>query len=118
MTALTRAGALAGLLALAVAPAAAEPRSAENGGRLFARYCVTCHGVDADGRGPAARLHKPPPADLRKSRYPDAYKVLIIQRGGAALGRSGAMPPWGDELTGAEIEDVVHYLGGLKVLPR
>lgn len=117
MTFPSRAGALAGLLVLAAA-AGAEPRSAENGGRLFARYCVTCHGVDADGRGPAAWLHKPPPADLRASRYPDAYKVLIIERGGVALGRSASMPPWGQELDRAQIEDVVLYLGNLKAVPR
>jgi cytochrome c oxidase cbb3-type subunit 3 len=55
-------------------------------------------------------MHNPRPANLRASMYPDAYKKLIIKLGGEAVGRSGAMPPWGDELTEEQINDVVNYL--------
>lgn len=80
------------------------------GAIVFSHYCVLCHGAAADGRGRAARLYAPPPANLVLSDKNDQYKELIIRRGGAVLGRSRFMPPWNDELTDEQIGDVVAYL--------
>ena len=107
------------LLAMAVSIPAAlaqnSPASASNGATVFQRYCVTCHGEKADGTGAAARLFKPPPADLTRSTRPDSYKESIIRVGGGAMGRSPGMPPWGQELTEEQIHDVVEYLRSVKV---
>jgi mono/diheme cytochrome c family protein len=99
-------------LAAAFSPAFGQSAraSADNGASLYQRYCVTCHGVKADGAGAAARLFKPPPADLTRSTRPDAYKQLIIRVGGEPMGRSPGMPPWGQELSEQQITDVVQYL--------
>jgi mono/diheme cytochrome c family protein len=88
------------------------------GSIVFNTYCVLCHGAHGEGDGRAARIHKPPPADLTKSPYNDAYKELIIRRGGEALGRSGFMPPWGEQLTDEQIRDVVAFLRVIKVSDR
>jgi mono/diheme cytochrome c family protein len=80
------------------------------GGLVFANYCVTCHGINADGNGRAARLYNPKPANLRMSDKNDTYFGLIIRRGGAALGRSEFMPTWEAELTNEQIADLVAYL--------
>jgi len=80
------------------------------GGLVFANYCVTCHGINADGNGRAARLYNPKPANLRASDKNDAYFGLIIRKGGAALGRSEFMPTWDAELTNEQISDLVAYL--------
>ena len=80
------------------------------GGLVFANYCVTCHGINADGNGRAARLYNPKPANLRASDKNDAYFGLIIRMGGAALGRSEFMPTWDAELTNEQIGDLVVYL--------
>jgi mono/diheme cytochrome c family protein len=80
------------------------------GGLVFANYCVTCHGINADGNGRAARLYNPKPANLRMSDKNDSYFGLIIRRGGAALGRSEFMPTWEAELTNEQITDLVAYL--------
>lgn len=80
------------------------------GGLVFANYCVTCHGINADGNGRAARLYNPRPANLRMSDKNDAYFGLIIRMGGQALGRSEFMPPWGAELTDEQMKDLVGYL--------
>ena len=80
------------------------------GGLVFANYCVTCHGINADGNGRAARLYNPRPANLRMSDKNDAYFALIIRKGGAALGRSEFMPTWEAELTNEQISDLVAYL--------
>jgi mono/diheme cytochrome c family protein len=99
-------------LATAFSPAFGQSAqaSADNGGALYQRYCATCHGVKADGTGAAARLFKPPPADLTRSARPDEYKKLIIRVGGEPMGRSPGMPPWGQELSEEQIQDVVQYL--------
>jgi len=80
------------------------------GGLVYANYCVTCHGVNADGNGRAARLHNPRPANLRVSDKNDTYIRLIVSRGGEAIGRSPGMPPWGEELTDEQINDVTAFV--------
>lgn len=80
------------------------------GSLVFLHYCVTCHGPNADGQGRAARLYTPAPANLRTSDKNAAYMRLIVRGGGTAVGRSPYMPPWGEELTDEQIDDVVAYL--------
>ena len=80
------------------------------GGLVYANYCVTCHGINADGNGRAARLHTPRPANLRATDKNDSYIGLIVRKGGEPLGRSPGMPPWGEELTDEQIGDVVAFV--------
>jgi mono/diheme cytochrome c family protein len=80
------------------------------GSLVFLNYCTTCHGVNADGTGRAAKMYNPKPANLRTSMMPDAYKEGVIRRGGQQMGRSEFMPPWNDELTNEQIKDTVNYL--------
>lgn len=80
------------------------------GSLVFFNYCVTCHGPNADGNGRAAKLYNPRPANLRASDKNLAYMRLIVRRGGKAMGRSEFMPPWGEELTDEQIDDVTAYL--------
>jgi mono/diheme cytochrome c family protein len=86
------------------------------GGLVFANYCVTCHGINADGNGRAARLYNPKPANLRMSDKNDAYFGLIVRKGGAALGRSEFMPTWEAELTNEQIGDLVAYLRSINAV--
>jgi mono/diheme cytochrome c family protein len=88
------------------------------GGLVYANYCVTCHGFNADGNGRAARLYNPKPANLRMSEKNDAYFALIIRMGGEAMGRSPFMPPWGAELTDEQTKDLVTYLRSINARPK
>jgi len=88
------------------------------GGLVYANYCVTCHGFNADGNGRAARLYNPRPANLRMSDKNDAYFGLIIRMGGEAIGRSPFMPPWGAELTDEQMKDLVAYLRSINARPK
>jgi mono/diheme cytochrome c family protein len=120
---------LAAMLALPFAAAlAADPRpdgallprdsgdaAVFRGGLVYGSYCVTCHGINADGNGRAARLHNPRPANLRASDKNDAYIMLIVTRGGQAIGRSPGMPPWGEELTDEQIADVTAFIRSVNV---
>ena len=119
------------MLALAVAPPVAAqssqgallPRDSLDaavfrGGLVYANYCVTCHGLNADGNGRAARLYTPRPANLRLSDKNDAYFSLIIRKGGGAIGRSEFMPTWEAELTDEQIRDLVVYLRSINSSQR
>ena len=77
---------------------------------VFKTNCILCHGIKADGKGRAAKLYNPPPADLTHSDKNNDYKELIIRLGGKAMGRSEVMPPWGSQLSDQEITDLVAYL--------
>ena len=85
------------------------------GGLVYANYCVTCHGINADGNGRAARLYDPRPANLRASDKNDEYLALIVRMGGEKLGRSPKMPPWSEELTDEQIRDVVAFVRSVNV---
>jgi len=100
---------LGGAAALAAAQEGDQPRY-ERGARLFAKYCVLCHGEKGHGDGQAALLYQPRPANLTVSPYPDSYREKIIRGGGTAVGRSASMPPWGRELSDADIAAVLVYL--------
>ena len=68
----------------ALLPRDSQDAAIFRGGLVYANYCVTCHGINADGNGRAARLHTPRPANLRASDKNDAYIGLIVRRGGEA----------------------------------
>lgn len=102
----------------AILPRESQDAAIFRGGLVYANYCVTCHGFNADGNGRAARLYNPKPANLRMSDKNDAYISLIIRKGGEALGRSQFMPIWEAELTEEQIRDVVTYVRSINVRPK
>jgi cytochrome c oxidase cbb3-type subunit 3 len=77
--------------------------------------CILCHGLRGDGKGRAAALYTPPPANLTQSNKTDQYLEQIIRLGGEPMHRSPAMPAWNERLTAVEIEDLVLYLRSMRV---
>lgn len=107
-----------GLLACAAAPARAQDAAdVEHGRTLFAARCVVCHGPNADGQGQLAKMLNPKPANLRASRLDFAARSAIVRGGGAAVGRSAAMPRWEAELSEDELRGVIAYVGTLAPKP-
>lgn len=86
-----------------------------DGKRLFAHYCVTCHGETGEGDGQNAFNLNPKPPDFRASlkNHQPAYWRQIIEAGSVAVGRSPLCPPWGRTLASGDIDALVSYLGGL-----
>jgi cbb3-type cytochrome c oxidase subunit III len=80
--------------------------------------CILCHGIRADGKGRAASLLHPAPADLTHSNKTALYKATIIRLGGKAMGRSPTMPPWEERLTPTELQDLNDYLQTVLVVPH
>jgi cbb3-type cytochrome c oxidase subunit III len=71
----------------------------------YRQYCASCHGLEANGKGPVASTLKSPPADLTKlsKKYgmPLPRKKLIDFIDGRRMVRSHGtreMPVWGDKL--------------------
>ena len=80
------------------------------GSIAFRTYCVLCHGANGEGNGRAAERYVPRPANLTVSVLSDGQKERIIRGGGASVGRSPFMPPWGQELTDEQIRDLLAFL--------
>lgn len=64
--------------------------------KMFGTVCVTCHGADGSGRGPAAESLNPKPRDYtdpawQASVTDDQLKEVIL-KGGQAVGKSPMMP--------------------------
>ena len=88
-----------------------ETATRKLGRQVYTTRCVLCHGDFGEGDGRMSKLLKnPPPADLTASRVPENYLKDIIVKGGEAMGRSKHMPPWGDQLTAAEIDSLILYV--------
>ena len=93
---------LAGAASLSAGQNAAK---APAGAATFAKKCVLCHGADGTGNTPlgkqlqAANLHS---KDVQNR--PDAELHRIIHDG------QGNMPPFGDQLTDDEIDQVIQYV--------
>lgn len=89
------------------------------GREIFEARCALCHGKAGAGDGRMAKVIKhPPPYNLQKSVLPMDYFKLIVAGGGDSVGRSGQMPPWGQQLSESELEAVVAYAHSLRNLGR
>jgi mono/diheme cytochrome c family protein len=85
--------------------------NAENGGKLYKRYCSGCHGPD--GRG-GAHTFMPHIQNLTRQDYiefiPDGFLFTVIAEGGAAVGKSSYMPAWRGTLSEQDIKDVIAFI--------
>ena len=104
----------------AAAPAAPPkpmPYELRLGKATFQHYCQTCHGETGAGDGFNAFNLDPRPRDLSdpafQKKKTDAELADAIQRGGAGVGLSAIMPPWGRTLSKEQVEQVVLYLRSL-----
>jgi mono/diheme cytochrome c family protein len=115
-------GPLAGCMAISIAVAltsslALAQGDPAKGKELFTKHCGACHGPSGKGDGPAAAALTPKPADLTNKAYvaglTDQYLFDIIQKGGAAVGKSPLMAPFGSRLKDGELRDVIAHLRNL-----
>jgi mono/diheme cytochrome c family protein len=112
-------------------------QSIARGRQYYLHYCASCHGVDADGRGPMAHVLKTAPPDLRYlgERYGVPLPSGTIARfidGRQYVAAHGPrdMPVWGrrfyDIWTAkqsregdleVQIREIVEYLNAIQVEP-
>jgi mono/diheme cytochrome c family protein len=98
-------------------PAKAMSYEIRLGRATFQHYCQTCHGETGAGDGFNAFNLDPRPRDLSDPAFQknktDADLADAIQRGGAGVGLSSMMPPWGRTLSKEQVEQVVLFLRSL-----
>lgn len=93
----------------ATAVRAALAKTQVRGGIVYRAYCLVCHGEIGDGISRAAKLYGAKQLQIR-SNLPVTEYERIIRHGGEAIGRSPYMPPWQDELSLEQVNDVISYL--------
>ena len=106
------------LVALLLVPTLALAQGNPAKGKdFYAKHCAGCHGPTGKGDGPAAKAINPKPNDLTNKAYmaglKDQYLFDLIQKGGAAVGKSPLIPPFGSKMKDGEIRDVIAYLRSL-----
>jgi mono/diheme cytochrome c family protein len=79
------------------------------GQQVFAANCASCHGVNGDGRGPAADKLAMAPANFTVQRLSLTEAVRVLREGV----HGSPMAPWTTRLTDAERLAVAHYVRGL-----
>jgi mono/diheme cytochrome c family protein len=110
----------------AAAPAPASPAAPQSapegdlrgdataGAQLYATYCASCHGADGKGDGPIAASLQPRPANHTDHAYmatlSDAQLYTVISKGGAAVGKSPLMAPWGGVVNEEGIRDLIAFI--------
>jgi mono/diheme cytochrome c family protein len=89
----------------------------ENGKALFTKHCASCHGAGGKGDAPAAAALNPKPKDLTNKAYmaglKDEYIFDLVKKGGAAVGKSPLIPPFGAQMKDQDIRDVIAFLRSL-----
>ena len=92
----------------------AQAADAEQGKKLYGQFCASCHGLSGKGDGAAAAALNPKPRDHTDKEYmskmSDAEMLKVIKDGGASIGRSPLMPPWGASLKDEQIQDIIAYV--------
>jgi mono/diheme cytochrome c family protein len=88
---------------------------AERKGRaLYDFYCVLCHGAGGNGDGFNSYTLTTPPAKLSNpnlmAKLSDAQIREVVKKGGAALGLSNQMPPWGGLFKDQDITNLIAYV--------
>jgi mono/diheme cytochrome c family protein len=103
------------------APAAPAAGGAEDavarGAAHYQTLCASCHGPRGHGDGPAGQNLDPKPAHHDDGRYMNAlsneHLFKVIKEGGASVGKSPLMAPWGGALSDDQIRDVIAYVRSL-----
>jgi len=85
--------------------AAAQAGKAEDGQKLYEVNCVKCHGPDGSGNTPIGKA-----VGAKDLRAPEAQKLTDAQIFTQIDQGKGNMPPFGDALGKAKINDLIAYV--------
>ncbi len=95
-----------------VNPYAGDPQAIQAGEVIYQAYCLTCHGPQGAGDGPAAAGLNPPPANLADAAMmtalSDGFLYWRINEG--MMSAPSAMPAFGMMLDEAQIWQVIAYI--------
>ena len=84
------------------------------GKTTFETYCAACHGINGKADGPSALALNPKPRNFTdkawQAKVDDAHIYKVIKEGGASVGLSATMAPWGAAVPDDEIKNLVQYV--------
>jgi mono/diheme cytochrome c family protein len=84
------------------------------GQEKFEQFCAPCHDADGTASGPGATALNPKPRNFTDAKWQasvdDAHIAKVIKEGGASVGLSASMAPWGSTLSDADIKEVVKWV--------
>jgi high-affinity iron transporter len=113
MKTLTSVGlALALMVGLPAQFAFAADGDSAKGKVVYEKLCVTCHGAQGKGDGPAGLMMTPRPADFTNPKIkgkPDSELLKSIQDGRPPT----TMPGFKEQLSAQQISDVLAYIRSL-----
>jgi mono/diheme cytochrome c family protein len=95
-----------------------------SGETLFGKFCASCHGNDARGKGPVSQYLKVAPPDLtmiaKRMGSFDSARVEQSIDGRIVVGAHGtrAMPVWGEEFTRTQIGEPEAERGTQLIIKR
>ncbi len=96
----------------AVDPSGAVPKDPIH--EKFTSFCSSCHGVNGMGNGAAAAGLNPKPRNFHdktwQAKVDDAHIAKVIREGGASVGLSSSMAPWGNQLKAEEVDGLVKLI--------
>ena len=79
--------------------------------RKYNTLCVSCHGSDGKADSPQAMAMNPRPRNFTDKKWQasvdDKHIKKVIMEGGAAVGLSATMVPWGAQLPGKLGDEMV-----------
>ncbi len=101
---------LCGVLALSLQSMAVSAETAEQGGELYNKNCLVCHGSKGHGDGPAGIALKAENIieELAEHAGDEAHLVEEVMEG------EGAMPGWKGVLTESQVLAIFEYLKGIQ----
>jgi mono/diheme cytochrome c family protein len=85
---------------------------AAKGKTIYERHCVTCHGAEGKGDGPAGKFMNPKPANFtspESMKKPDAELLKTIESGKTGTPMGG----WKGTLSPEQMQDVLAYVRSL-----
>jgi len=119
-----RSSAACALMALAAPALAGDAPTPLPGEATYRELCVTCHGAEGKGDGPAGIAALPMPRDFSVGRFKfdadgdgrtgtDRDLFLVIRNGAAAVGGNPLMMAWG-QLGDDRVRELVAYVRSLE----
>ena len=87
--------------------------------KAFTTVCATCHGPGGKGDGPAGAALDPKPASFADAEFwtddrTDEHLAKVIKEGGASVGKSPLMAPWGAQYDDEQIKKLVAHVKSFK----
>jgi len=98
--------AMTGLVLLGTLPVAA---AGPDGAALYKSKCTMCHGADGAGQTPTGKAMK-----LRDLRAAEVQKQTDVELTKIIAGGKGKMPPFGKQLSMADIQALIAHVRTLK----